>query len=185
MICDCHSKRKETAKSPSRSCSSLSLQMCSPLPCPPLSHPLSHLPHLPPLLVAIFLPQAIRDTLELLVPLASADLALSKPQSSDPSQSSLSTKTASQGPSLTPFNLSQFIFITRLRRSLFPHLQRHIRARLRQPTARPRYSKIPTPYDGDGKVIQLAWGWYSKVRPRTRSKTRWRRNLYNCCTIRN
>jgi hypothetical protein len=34
----------------------------------PLSHPLSHLPHLPPLLVAVFLPQAVRDTPELLIP---------------------------------------------------------------------------------------------------------------------
>ncbi|KAJ8585282.1 hypothetical protein M405DRAFT_825344 [Rhizopogon salebrosus TDB-379] len=134
--------------------------MCSPLPCPPLPHPLSHLPHLPPLLVAIFLPQAIRDTLE------------SKPQSSDPSQSSLSTKTASQGPSLTPFNLPQyaspFIFIPAYAEVSFPTCSAIY---VHHPTARPGYSKIPTPYNGDGKIIRLAWGWYSKVRPRTRSKT--------------
>ncbi|KAJ8580087.1 hypothetical protein M405DRAFT_834913 [Rhizopogon salebrosus TDB-379] len=49
--------------------------MRSPLPCAPLSHPLSNLPHLPPLPVAVFLPQAVRDTLELLIP-PSADLAI-------------------------------------------------------------------------------------------------------------
>jgi hypothetical protein len=65
VACDCHSKRKETAKSTSRSCSLLSPWMRSPLPCPPLSHPLSHLPHLSPILVAVFLSQAVRDTLEL------------------------------------------------------------------------------------------------------------------------
>lgn len=41
---------------------------------------------------------------------------------------------------------------------------------LRHPTARPGYSEIPTPYDADGEVVRLAWEWYSKVRPRMRSK---------------
>jgi hypothetical protein len=102
----------------------------------------------------------------------SADLALSKPQSSDPSQSSLSTKTASQGPSLTPFNLPQyaspFIFIPAYAEVSFPTCSAIY---VRHSTARPGYSEIPTPYDGDGEVIRLAWGWYSKVCPRTRSKT--------------
>jgi hypothetical protein len=65
VACDCHSKCKETAKSTSRLCSSLSPWMCSPLPCPPLPHPLSHLIHLPSLLVAVFLLQVICHTLEL------------------------------------------------------------------------------------------------------------------------
>ncbi|KAG1724700.1 uncharacterized protein EDB91DRAFT_1170255 [Suillus paluster] len=42
---------------------------------------------------------------------------------------------------------------------------------VRHPTARPGYSEIPTPYDADGEVIRLAWEWYSKMRPRTRSKS--------------
>ena len=41
---------------------------------------------------------------------------------------------------------------------------------LRHPTAKPGYSEIPTPYDADGEVVRLAWEWYSKVRPRMRSK---------------
>ena len=41
---------------------------------------------------------------------------------------------------------------------------------LRHPTARPGYSEVPTPYDADGEVVRLAWEWYSKVRPRMRSK---------------
>jgi hypothetical protein len=41
---------------------------------------------------------------------------------------------------------------------------------VRHPTARPGYSEIPTPYDADGEVVRLAWEWYSKVRPRNRSK---------------
>lgn len=42
---------------------------------------------------------------------------------------------------------------------------------LRHPTARPNYSEIPTPYDADGEVIRLAWEWYSRTRPRIRSKS--------------
>jgi hypothetical protein len=38
---------------------------CALLPCAPLPHPLSHLVHLPSLLVAVFLLQAICHTLEL------------------------------------------------------------------------------------------------------------------------
>jgi hypothetical protein len=73
VACDCHCKRKETAKSISRSRSSLSPWLRSPPPCPPLPHPLSHLQHLPPL--AIFFPQAVRHTLELSTPQA-VDLAI-------------------------------------------------------------------------------------------------------------
>ncbi|KZO90641.1 alpha-L RNA-binding motif-containing protein [Calocera viscosa TUFC12733] len=45
---------------------------------------------------------------------------------------------------------------------------------VRHPTARPGYSEVPTPYDADGEVIRLAWEWYSRIRPRMRSK----RNIY-------
>jgi hypothetical protein len=41
---------------------------------------------------------------------------------------------------------------------------------VRHPTARAEYSEIPTPYDADGEVVRLAWEWYARVRPRTRSK---------------
>ncbi|KAJ8585611.1 hypothetical protein M405DRAFT_935925 [Rhizopogon salebrosus TDB-379] len=88
----------------------------------------------------------------------------SKPESSDPSQSSPSTKIASQGPSLTPFNLPQytspFIFIPAYAEDSFPTCSAIY---LRHPTTRPGYSEIPTPYDADGEVIRLAWEWYSKA----------------------
>lgn len=41
---------------------------------------------------------------------------------------------------------------------------------VRHPTARPGYSEIPTPYDADGDVVRFAWEWYSKIRPRVRTK---------------
>ncbi|KAJ8582485.1 alpha-L RNA-binding motif-containing protein [Rhizopogon salebrosus TDB-379] len=104
----------------------------------------------------------------------------SKPESSDPSQSSPFTKTASQGSSLTPFNLPQyaspFIFIPAYAEVSFPTCSAIY---VRHPTARPGYSEIPTPYDADGEVIRLAWEWYSKVRPRTRSKSQMAREPEN------
>ena len=42
---------------------------------------------------------------------------------------------------------------------------------VRHPTARPGYSEIPTPYDADGYVVRFAWEWYTRVRPRIRSKS--------------
>ena len=42
---------------------------------------------------------------------------------------------------------------------------------VRNPTARPGYSEIPTPYDADGAVIRYAWEWYVHRRPRMRSKS--------------
>jgi hypothetical protein len=50
---------------------------------------------------------------------------------------------------------------------------------MRHPTARPGYSEIPTPYDADGEVVRLAWEWYSKVRPRNRSKRQFAREPEN------
>jgi hypothetical protein len=72
---------------------------------------------------------------------------------------------------LTPFNLpayaSPFIFIPAYLEVSFPTCSA---VYVRHPTARPGYSEIPTPYDADGEVVRLAWEWYSKVRPRNRSK---------------
>jgi hypothetical protein len=72
---------------------------------------------------------------------------------------------------LTPFNLpayaSPFIFIPAYLEVSFPTCSV---VYVRHPTARPGYSEIPTPYDADGEVVRLAWEWYSKVRPRNRSK---------------
>jgi len=73
--------------------------------------------------------------------------------------------------SLTPFNLpayaSPFIFVPAYLEVSFPTCSV---VYVRHPTARPGYSEIPTPYDADGEVVRLAWEWYSKVRPRNRSK---------------
>jgi len=73
---------------------------------------------------------------------------------------------------LTPFNLpeyaSPFIFIPAYLEVSFPTCSTIY---LRHPTARPGYSEIPTPFDADGEVVRLAWEWYSKVRPRMRSKS--------------
>ncbi|KAJ8580597.1 hypothetical protein M405DRAFT_834014, partial [Rhizopogon salebrosus TDB-379] len=81
----------------------------------------------------------------------------SKAEFSDPSQSSPSTKTASQGPSLTPFNppkyASPIVFIPAHVEVSFPTCSAIY---VRHPTTRPGYSEIPTPYDADGEVIRLA-----------------------------
>ena len=72
---------------------------------------------------------------------------------------------------LTPFNLpayaAPFIFIPAYLEVSFATCSV---VYVRHPTARPGYSEIPTPYDADGEVVRLAWEWYSKVRPRNRSK---------------
>ena len=72
---------------------------------------------------------------------------------------------------LTPFNLpahaSPFIFVPAYLEVSFAACSVIY---VRHPTARPGYSEIPTPYDADGEVVRLAWEWYSKVRPRNRSK---------------
>ncbi|KAG2029966.1 hypothetical protein BDR03DRAFT_975218 [Suillus americanus] len=91
-------------------------------------------------------------------------------------------KTESSDPksSLTPFNLppyaSPFIFIPAYAEVSFPTCSAIY---VRHPTARPGYSEIPTPYDADGEVIRLAWEWYSKMRPRTRSKSQMAREPEN------
>ncbi|THH16309.1 hypothetical protein EW146_g4312 [Bondarzewia mesenterica] len=73
---------------------------------------------------------------------------------------------------LTPFNLpayaSPFIFIPAY---IEPSFATCSAIYVRHPTARPGYSEIPTPYDADGEVVRLAWEWYSKVRPRMRSRS--------------
>ncbi|KAI0073846.1 alpha-L RNA-binding motif-containing protein [Panus rudis PR-1116 ss-1] len=72
---------------------------------------------------------------------------------------------------LTPFHLppyaSPFIFIPAYLETSFKTCSVIY---LRHPTARPGYSEIPTPYDADGYVVRFAWEWYTRVRPRIRSK---------------
>lgn len=103
-----------------------------------------------------------------------------KTESSDLSQSMPSAKLAPTKSSLTPFNLppyaSPFIFIPAYAEVSFPTCSAIY---VRHPTARPGYSEIPTPYDADGEVIRLAWEWYSKMRPRTRSKSQMAREPEN------
>ena len=80
----------------------------------------------------------------------------------------------------TPFRLpayaSPFIFIPAYLEVSFPTCSVIY---MRHPTARPGYSEIPTPYDADGEVVRLAWEWYSKVRPRNRSKRQFAREPEN------
>ncbi|KAJ8592492.1 hypothetical protein M405DRAFT_812580, partial [Rhizopogon salebrosus TDB-379] len=125
-------------------------------------------------------PAAIRFLQEFKSSKAESSDTDSKPESSDPSQSSPSTKTAFQGPSLTPFNLPQyaspFIFIPAYAEVYFPTCSAIY---VRHPTACLGHSEIPTPYDADGEAIWLAWEWYSKVCPRTRSKSQMAREPEN------
>jgi hypothetical protein len=83
----------------------------------------------------------------------------------------LLARTDADGKPYTPFNLpdfaSPFLFIPAYIEVSF---QTCSAVYVRHPTARPGYSEIPTPYDADGEIIRLAWEWYSKVRPRMRSK---------------
>ncbi|OJA13581.1 hypothetical protein AZE42_09874 [Rhizopogon vesiculosus] len=101
-------------------------------------------------------------------------------ESLDSSRPGPSAKVASTNPSLTPFHLppyaSPFIFIPAYAEVSFPTCSAIY---VRHPTARPGYSEIPTPFDADGEVIRLAWEWYSKVRPRTRSKSQMAREPEN------
>jgi hypothetical protein len=95
----------------------------------------------------------------------------SKTNSVAASSSSLIKKTTSKS-DLTPFHLpdyaSPFIFVPAYLEVSFPTCSTIY---LRHPSARPGYSEIPTPYDADGEIVRLAWEWYSKVRPRMRSKS--------------
>lgn len=89
-----------------------------------------------------------------------------------PVESSQAQDTSSvKDKSLSPFNLpayaSPFIFVPAYLEVSFATCSV---VYVRHPTARPGYSEIPTPYDADGEVVRLAWEWYSKVRPRNRSK---------------
>lgn len=45
---------------------------------------------------------------------------------------------------------------------------------VRHPTARPKYSEIPSPYDADGEIVRFAWEWYGKNRTRIRG---WKREM--------
>jgi len=81
-------------------------------------------------------------------------------------------KDLQKNPDLTPFNLpayaSPWLFIPAYIEVSFATCSAIY---VRHPTARPGYSEIPTPYDADGEVIRLTWEWYSRVRPRIRSKS--------------
>jgi ribosomal protein S4 len=100
-----------------------------------------------------------------------------EPSDSVEESSTLGGSSRAQGASsvkdkgLTPFNLpayaSPFIFVPAYLEVSFPTCSV---VYVRHPTARPGYSEIPTPYDADGEVVRLVWEWYSKVRPRNRSK---------------
>ena len=87
---------------------------------------------------------------------------------------SISQSLAEERPTekLTPFYLppyaSPFIFLPAYAEVSFPTCSA---VYVRHPTARPGYSEIPTPYDADGEIVRLAWEWYSKRRPRNRSKS--------------
>ncbi|KAN0131747.1 hypothetical protein V8E53_010589, partial [Lactarius tabidus] len=93
---------------------------------------------------------------------------------------STSRSVSTKDKSLTPFDLpayaSPFIFIPAYLEVSFPTCSVIY---VRHPTARPGYSEIPTPYDADGEVVRLAWEWYSKVRPRNRSKRQFAREPEN------
>ena len=86
-------------------------------------------------------------------------------------QSAIAKNTDGSANGHTPFHLpgyaTPFIFIPAYLEVSFPTCSTIY---LRHPTARPGYSEIPTPYDADGEVVRLAWEWYSKVRPRMRSR---------------
>ncbi|PCH42006.1 alpha-L RNA-binding motif-containing protein [Wolfiporia cocos MD-104 SS10] len=81
-------------------------------------------------------------------------------------------KRADPKKNLTPFSLPPYaspsIFIPAY---IEPSFATCSAIYVRHPTARPGYSEIPTPYDADGEVIRAAWEWYTRVRPRMRSKS--------------
>lgn len=100
-----------------------------------------------------------------------AEPASSKPAPPKPSHPSKYRSRLLGMTGLTPFHLppyaSPFIFVPPY---LEPYFATCSVVYLRHPTARPGYSEIPTPWDADGSVVRLAWEWYSKRRPRIRSK---------------
>ncbi|KAG1855992.1 hypothetical protein F4604DRAFT_1628451 [Suillus subluteus] len=111
---------------------------------------------------------------------ANARLAPGDMVSVDPAAIRFLQEPESTQSSLTPFNLppyaSPFVFIPAYAEVSFPTCSAIY---VRHPTARPGYSEIPTPYDADGEVIRLAWEWYAKMRPRTRSKRQMAREPEN------
>lgn len=92
--------------------------------------------------------------------------------SSKPKPKVTPSKRERRAANLTPFHLppfaSPFIFIPAYLEVSFSTCSV---VYVRHPTARPGYSEIPTPYDADGEVMRAAWEWYTKVRPRIRSKS--------------
>lgn len=94
-------------------------------------------------------------------------VSVEEPQGFSQTQGSSSVKDKGLTPFSLPAYASPFIFIPAYLEVSFATCSV---VYVRQPTARPGYSEIPTPYDADGEVVRLAWEWYSKVRPRNRSK---------------
>jgi hypothetical protein len=45
---------------------------------------------------------------------------------------------------------------------------------VRHPTARPRYSEIPSPFDAGGELMSLGWEWFTKMAPRMRGRAQGR-----------
>lgn len=118
------------------------------------------------------------ETVESKIEVADVSTSASEGEPSAASSSSPSGKPkvpnklkAKKDSDLTPFNLppyaSPFIFIPAY---IEPSFATCSAIYVRHPTARPSYSEVPTPYNADGEVVRLAWEWYSKVRPRMRSK---------------
>ncbi|CCM01249.1 uncharacterized protein FIBRA_03298 [Fibroporia radiculosa] len=103
---------------------------------------------------------------------ASESDAVPKRSSSKSSPPSSSKWKKGSGSNLTPFHLpsyaSPFIFIPAY---IEPSFSTCSAIYVRHPTARPGYSEIPTPYDADGEIVRAAWEWYTRVRPRMRSKS--------------
>ncbi|EMD32452.1 hypothetical protein CERSUDRAFT_143917 [Gelatoporia subvermispora B] len=96
---------------------------------------------------------------------------MTSPEASEPLRPSRYRSRLQGMTGLTPFHLpsyaSPFIFVPPY---LEPSFATCSVVYLRHPTARPGYSEIPTPFDADGSIVRLAWEWYSRRRPRIRSK---------------
>ncbi|KAF8269441.1 hypothetical protein EI94DRAFT_1660017 [Lactarius quietus] len=112
--------------------------------------------------------------------MSSEELAAEELKDEPPVSTEQSSTSVAKDKSLTPFHLpayaSPFIFIPAYLEVSFPTCSVIY---VRHPTARPGYSEIPTPYDADGEVVRLVWEWYSKVRPRNRSKRQFAREPEN------
>ncbi|KAG8972846.1 mitochondrial 37S ribosomal protein nam9 [Tulasnella sp. 425] len=90
--------------------------------------------------------------------------------SSETTTTTAATSTADPAFALPPY-AAPFIFIPAYLEVNFPTCSAIY---VRHPTARPRYSEIPSPYDADGEIVRFAWEWYGKNRTRIRG---WKREM--------